>query len=197
MIPTREDRMCQAKALDNVFRRRFGPPSRLVDLLDVREGMTVADLGAGVGYYAPEVLRRIGTKGRLYLVDIDEENLAIARRRCGNDPRLTVMTGTAAKVPGIPDSSVDRCLLSLVLCCLADKSGAIGETWRVLKPGGVAVATFPYRARRPPAKSRRLGLTREMFQELASGRPWTVEQLPGRLVRRYRLRKPPTAAGSP
>lgn len=182
--------MCDRRALDNVFRRRLGPPTRLLGALDLREGQVVADLGAGVGYYAPEVLRRVGPSGRLYLVEIDEENLEIARQRLRGDARATFLVASAASVEGIPSSTVDRALLSLVLCCLGDKRGALSEVWRILKPGGSAIVTFPFRLWVPRFGRKPLGLTRAGFDLLAAQRPWTVERLPGTAVRRYRLRKP-------
>ena len=66
VLPNREDRMCRAGALDNSLRRRFASPRKELDLLDLHAGMTMADLGAGVGYFAPESLARIGERGRLY-----------------------------------------------------------------------------------------------------------------------------------
>lgn len=185
------DRQCRASSLDNPLRHRFSPPSRLVDLLALREGETVADLGAGVGYYDTEILARLGPRGKVYLVDIDEENLAVVRGKEGSDARVDVHVGSAAQVPWIPDGTVDHVLLSLVLCCLSDKGGALDEAWRILRPGGTVIATFPWTLRVVrPGRPRRLGLSRELFLALATRHPWGVEWLPGHVVRKYRLTKP-------
>ena len=38
-------------------------PSRALDLLDLKPGMVVADIGAGSGYYASRMAKRVGTTG--------------------------------------------------------------------------------------------------------------------------------------
>ncbi len=153
--------------------------------------MRVVDLGAGVGYFAEETLRRVGPTGRLDLVDIDAENLAIARNRLGDDGRVTVHVGTAAAVPTLPDASADRVLLSLVLCCLVDKEGAMETAWRVLRPGGRVLVTYP-RGAVPGRRGRVvLRVTAGRWRALRDRRPWIL--LPvrrGWAVHRFLLEKP-------
>jgi ubiquinone/menaquinone biosynthesis C-methylase UbiE len=188
MAPT--DRECSPRALANPIRRWFLPPRRELDLLDVREHQVVADLGAGVGYFDAEILRRVGADGRLYAVDPDAENLEIARRRVGADPRVTFLAHSAARVPEIPDASIDRALLSLVLCCLVDKEGTMDETWRMLKPGGLAFVSYPRRGL-PRRRTSGLRVSQERWASLLRRRAWEALPLrPGRLVERHLLRKP-------
>ncbi len=190
-IPVSGDRMCRRSGLDNPLRRWLAPAVRGLETLDIRPGHRVADLGAGVGYFAPEVLRRVGTDGRLDLVDIDAANLEIARRRVGGDPRARILVRTAADLGPIEDSTVDRVLLSLVLCCLADKAGALDEAWRILRPGGLALVTYP-RVRCPLIRRRRsLRVTKGVWSSLLSRHRWRLMADPGGLlVRRYLLQKP-------
>ncbi len=185
------DRMCRRSGLDNPLRRWLAPAVRELEILDIRPGHRVADLGAGVGYFAPELLRRVGADGRLDLVDIDAENLEIARQRVGGDPRARIMVRTAADLGPIEDSTVDRVLLSLVLCCLADKAGALDGAWRILRLGGLALVTYP-RVRCPLIRRRRcLRVTKGVWSSLLLRRPWRLRGEPGGLfVRRYLLQKP-------
>jgi len=184
-----EDRMCYPRALENPLRRRFAPPSREVTLLDPRPGETVADLGAGVGYFDPEILRRIGAGGHLYAVDIDSENLALAQRRVGGAGQVEFRVGSAAQVPNIPSDSVDRVLLSLVICCMVDKEGALDEAWRILRPGGVALITYPKRRllfRRRPS----LRVVPERWTALQVRHPWVVRPVRSSwIVQRHLLQK--------
>jgi SAM-dependent methyltransferase len=186
------DRECRPGTLDNRLRRWVAPPRTEVDPLGISAGATVADLGAGVGYFAAEILRRIGPSGILFLVDLDAENLEIARRRVGADPRAHWMTGSAARLEGLTTGSVDAVLLSLVLCCLVDKEGAMDETWRILRPGGRVLVTFPRMRLVPPFRRRSLRVTDSRWTELRRRRPWESLPVPrGRIVRRFLLRKPP------
>lgn len=190
-LPVLEDRMCHARALNNPLRRWLAPAARETDLLAPQPGETVADLGAGVGFYARELLKGVGATGRVYLVDIDSENLALARERVAGDARVTVLVGSAAHVAAIPSGSVDRVLLSLVLCCLVEKEAAMDEVWRILRPGGTVLVTYP---RRRVSLRRRASLrvTPERWAALAARHPWRVHPCPrGFFVQRHLLERTP------
>ena len=194
VLPTVRDRRCWARGLDNRLRRRWAPPDRELDLLDVQPKEVVADLGAGPGYFDEAILARIGPEGRLYLVDIDAANLDLARRRFRGDLRVTCEVASAASAASVPTEGVDRVLLSLVLCCLADKSGALAETWRVLRPGGRALVTFPKAGRRWGWRRRSLGVTHAIWTRLVAERSWQERPVrSGWVVERHLLEKP----GSP
>ena len=191
-----QDRRCFPSSLNNPLRRYFSPPSRDLDLLDLAPGQVVVDLGTGVGYLLPEILERIGPGGRVRAVDIDEENVAIARRRVRSDPRVSFQLGSAAGPVDLPSGSADRVLLSLVLCCLVDKTGALSEAWRLLKPGGVLLASYP---RLPKLFRRRrasLRVTPDLWERLVQEHPWErLGDRKGRVVTRHLLRRPGPPAG--
>ncbi|MCI4373494.1 MAG: class I SAM-dependent methyltransferase, partial [Thermoplasmata archaeon] len=160
------DRRCRTWSLDNPIRRRLAPARRELDYAGIGPGSIVADLGTGVGYFLPDLLRRVGPTGRLYAVDPDPKNLEVARRRVGEDSRVRFLLGSAAQTPEIPDLSVDVVILSLVLCCMVDKESAMAEAWRMLRPGGRVYVSYPrvrlgWTRRRPS-----LRVTRERWSSL-------------------------------
>ena len=53
----------------------FSDPNANVLQLGLREGMKVADLGAGVGHHAIAAAHIVGETGRVYAVDVQEELL--------------------------------------------------------------------------------------------------------------------------
>ncbi|MCI4365843.1 MAG: methyltransferase domain-containing protein [Thermoplasmata archaeon] len=160
-------------------------------MLDLQAGQTVADLGTGVGYLVREILRRIGPQGRLYLADIDSENLEWARARLKGDPRVTIQVGPASRRPEIADSSVDRVVLSLVLCCLADKEGVMAEAWRILRAGGQVYVSYPRRRRSVSRRRSSLRVTPERWASLETARGWEVLPVrPSWIVTRHLLRRP-------
>lgn len=189
MIPSMfpQDRRCRGRTLDNPLRRWLAPASRDVRRWQIQPHMQVLDLGTGVGYFAPAILAALGTQGRLLLVDPDAGVLDRARKRLGHDPRVSFLVGSGASIPSVPDESQDRVVLSLVLCCVRDKAGVLDETWRVLRPGGWAVVSYP----RFQAGSRGLGVTPAVWAELLGRHPWR-EALPswGRVVRQHLLKRP-------
>ncbi|MHB8352294.1 MAG: class I SAM-dependent methyltransferase [Thermoplasmata archaeon] len=185
-----EDRQCRPGALDNPFRRYFLPARREIDLLTVEPGMTVADLGSGVGYLLPEIGRKVGPNGRIYAVDIDGENLQQARQRAVGT-RLEIHQRSAASVPEIPSGSVDRAVLSLVLCCMVDKEAALDTAWRILRPGGRVLVSYPRGRGGPRRRSRSLAVSPARWSSLLARHPWTELPRPRSwLVHRHLLQRP-------
>lgn len=190
-LPTLDDRWCSWRALDNPVRRWLAPARPDVDRLAPSPGSTVADLGTGVGFHVDELLRRVGEHGRLWLIDPDATNLARAVARAPGDPRVSARVGSAAHLAEIPDGSVDGALLSLVLCCLVEKEAAMDEVWRILRPGGRALVSYPDRRVRLRRSSRSLRVTPERWATIRARHPWEdVWTERGWVVRRRLLERP-------
>ncbi len=189
-LPSR-DRRCRGWTLDNWLRRWWAPARAEVDLLSIRPGQAVVDLGAGVGYLAATLLDRVGPTGTLVMVDPDAKNLSLARSRWSNDRRVRLIEASATNVPCVVDSTVDCVVLSLVLCCLVDKKGVLDETWRILRPGGLALVSYPERGARLSARRASLRVSPDLWAQLLLLHPWKVISSDRkRLIRRHVLEKP-------
>lgn len=84
----------------------------VMDLADIREGMSVADIGAGDGYYTVRLAQRVGMKGRVLAEDIDGEanerlGQRVLRERLEN---VSIVLGTPDD-PRLPSDSFDRIFL--------------------------------------------------------------------------------------
>lgn len=84
----------------------------VMDLAELGEGMTVADIGAGEGYYTIRLAERVGGEGRVLAQDIDPEavrklGLRVERERLDN---VSIKLG-APDDPGLPEDSFDRIFL--------------------------------------------------------------------------------------
>ena len=111
-----------------------GNPTLLTDL---KPGQMVLDLGSGAGLDVLLSAKRVSPGGHAYGVDMTDEMLAVAK---GNQVKAgvtnaTFLKGTIEALP-LPDASVDVVLSNCVINLAADKSVAIGEAFRVLRPGG-------------------------------------------------------------
>lgn len=93
-------------------RDRFGEGARVISLAGVRAGMTVADVGAGDGYYVARLSPIVGGSGRVVGEDIVPEYVALLRRRVAHDGlrNVDVVQGTADD-PALPAHAVDVALL--------------------------------------------------------------------------------------
>ena len=90
-------------------RDRRNEAETVMDMADIAPGMTVADIGAGNGYYTIRLARRVGVHGRVLAEDIIPETrdrLAdrVTRERLDN---VSVRLGEPAD-PKLPDNSFDR-----------------------------------------------------------------------------------------
>ncbi|MBO9517347.1 MAG: class I SAM-dependent methyltransferase [Porphyrobacter sp.] len=84
----------------------------VMDLANIEPGMTVADIGAGDGYYTVRLAERVGPGGRVLAQDIDRDALARLGRRV-EDERLdnvSIKLG-APDDPNLPPNSFDRIFL--------------------------------------------------------------------------------------
>jgi ubiquinone/menaquinone biosynthesis C-methylase UbiE len=112
----------------------------------VRENSVLVDVGGGTGVGAEEVTRVVPpeTFRRRLVLDPQRGMLLRARARSTRLGRAEVAVADAVRLP-LPDRSVDVVLSLGVLCCMTDEAvpRAVAETWRVLRPGGLAVVTVP------------------------------------------------------
>ncbi len=118
----------------DVLRRR-----QLVrDALQCAPGQHVIDVGCGPGFYAAELLDRVGPYGFVVGVDTSAPMLAAAVRRCEGRGRAEFHEAPATALP-VESESFDRALCVQVLEYVADVPAALAEIHRVLRPGGRAV----------------------------------------------------------
>jgi ubiquinone/menaquinone biosynthesis C-methylase UbiE len=81
----------------------------VMDLANIRPGMTVADIGAGGGYYTVRLAERVGAEGRVLAQDIDEDALRRLGSRVEDDrlDNVSIKLG-AVDDPRLPENSFDR-----------------------------------------------------------------------------------------
>lgn len=120
----------------------FADPARNVAHLNLREGMKVADFGAGSGAYALEIARRIGDTGRVYAIDVQKDLLSrlAAAARDAQIKTIDVIPGDLDRLhgSGLADHSVDAVLISNMLFLSESRKIVPEEAYRILKPGGIA-----------------------------------------------------------
>jgi len=76
---TESGRAAVAKGLGGPDRDKQERPAELVKAIGVKPGMTVADVGTGVGYMLPYLSNAVGPRGRVYAEDIFDDFLDKAR----------------------------------------------------------------------------------------------------------------------
>ena len=90
-------------------RDSVGEAETVMRLADIREGMYVADIGAGQGYYTVRLAPLVGEKGRVLAQDIVPETVSSLARRVHREnlDNVAVKLGKPED-PMLPDRSFDR-----------------------------------------------------------------------------------------
>ena len=110
---------------------------RLREVLEPRPGERVLEIGPGTGYYTLDLARWVSPRGRVEILDIQQEMLDHTMRRVfdAGIPNVTPTRGDAQDLP-YDDASFDAVVLVTVLGEIPDQDAAMGEIARVLKPAG-------------------------------------------------------------
>jgi arsenite methyltransferase len=133
-----------------------GNPTAVAEL---REGETVLDLGSGGGIDVILSAKRVGPTGTAYGLDMTDEMLALAQRnaRDAGVANVHFLKGVIEEIP-LPAASVDVVISNCVINLSTDKSAALTEIARVLKPGGrVGVSDVVAEDRLSPAERAQRG----------------------------------------
>ena len=123
--------------LDRPEREAEEQPEQALDALKIRTGMTVADVGAGTGYMALRMARRVGPSGKVYANDLQPEMLQKLRARSQHEKLSNVETvqGTEAD-PKLPPNTMDLVLLVDVYHEFSQPQAMLDKIRESLKPDG-------------------------------------------------------------
>jgi precorrin-6B methylase 2 len=115
-------------------------PTEVVAALGLRGGEIVADLGAGSGYFTFRIAPKVGERGKVLAVDIQDEMLETIRRRAAALKVTNVAEVKGSETdPKLPANSVDVVLMVDVYHELAYPFEVMAKVRDALKPGGRVV----------------------------------------------------------
>jgi ubiquinone/menaquinone biosynthesis C-methylase UbiE len=109
---------------------------RVMDLLHLKPGSTVADIGAGSGWFSVRAARRVGPKGRVIAEDINPKAIAYIQQRTQREHLADIVTvlGTPDDPKLTPDS-LDAALMLKVYHEIAHPPLVLANLRAALKPG--------------------------------------------------------------
>ena len=108
-----------------------------MEALAVEPGSAVADVGCGEGYFSFHLARRVGAKGHVYAVDIDEEALGKVRAEAKKQKlaQIEIIVG-AEDNPHLPAGNLDAVLIVNAYHEMRRYDAMLEAIHRALKPGG-------------------------------------------------------------
>jgi len=142
---------------------------KIVGQFDIKQNMTIADFGAGHGFFSVAFAKKVGPSGQVFAIDILSQTLEAIRSKAKLEGlfNIKIIRGDLEKPNGstLGDASCDLVFIANVLFQITDKSGLINEAYRVLKKNGelVVVEWKPYIALGPQKEYR---LSEEELKQL-------------------------------
>lgn len=127
------------------YEERFVPAlfsqwaTAVADASSIAPGMDVLDVACGTGVVTRTIADRLGDRGTVVGLDLNDAMLTVARRV---RPDLEFRSGDVADLPFAADS-FDRVTCSMALFFFPDRARALREMARVTKPGGTVALVVP------------------------------------------------------
>jgi ubiquinone/menaquinone biosynthesis C-methylase UbiE len=142
--------------LERPEREKEEEPSKMVELLGLKKGETVADLGAGTGYVSAKLAQAVGPTGTVYAIDIQPEMLDIlaVKMRARNIGNVKPILGALAD-PHLPTNAVDMVLMVDVYHELSEPHEMLEAITRGLRTAGRLIFV-EYRAEDPAVPIKRV-----------------------------------------
>lgn len=121
----------------------FMSPEKIVEELEIKNGMTIADFGCGAGYFTIPLARKVKNSGKIFAVDVLSSALESVAGRAKLEGLLNIGTIRAnVEIVGgskLQNSSIDLVMLANILFQCTDHDSVIQESKRVLKEDGKIV----------------------------------------------------------
>lgn len=118
-------------------RDRAREADKIMDMAAIAPGMTVADIGAGEGYYTIRLAERVGPKGRVLAQDIQPAVRDKLAERVNREQLDTVSVKLGAPAdPRLPPASFDRVFMVHMYHEIASPYAFLWHLHPALKPGG-------------------------------------------------------------
>jgi len=126
------------------MRDRDLQPEKIMDIIDLHQGMIVGEAGASYGYFTFKMSRRVGNGGIVYANDIDAAALQLIEKKCRSERITNIKTVVGAvDDPLYPRNDLD---MVVVFDCLFEFSQPVDwmrNTRKYLKPEGRLVIVDP------------------------------------------------------
>ncbi len=120
------------------------PPEKVMDAIGLKPGMTIGEIGAGQGRYTVHLARRVGSNGKVFANDIDQNALSILRERCQRENILNVETILGEEEdPLFPEVPLDMAFMVWVFHGLEKPGPLLKNLKSYLKPGAPLIIVDP------------------------------------------------------
>jgi len=205
--PTASDRATASHSFDDVEywssvfddpeRDEWQKPKALMAALQLRPGATVADLGAGTGYFSRHLAAAVGPDGTVLAIEVEPTLVTHLRERAQREHTANVVPVLASSDnPRLPHAGVDVILIVDTYHHFDHRTRYLPQLRRALRLGGriVVIDWKPGELPKGPPPDHKLPPERVIAEMRAAGFALVEAQdlLPYQYVLVFRLADPPT-----
>ena len=166
----------EAHKLETPERLSWLPPAEIVAALNLRNAMTIADVGAGTGFFSIPIAKEVGTSGKVIAVDMQQEMLNLLAQKLHNlDSPLNIelIKGEASNTT-LTEHSVDVVFMANVWHELDDHALVLKEVQRILRPDGrLIILDWRTDVTQPPGPPLHHRIASEAVADLLRRHRWT------------------------
>jgi len=147
-----------APKFDDPKRDAWQQPDRVVAALELAPAMTVADIGAGTGYFEARLSKAVGATGKVLALDVEPDMVRYMGERAAREgtPNVEARVSTPDD-PTLAAASVDRILIVDTWHHIPEREAYAKKLAAALKPGGaVFVVDFTQETDKGPPRAHRI-----------------------------------------
>jgi SAM-dependent methyltransferase len=165
-----EDAELWSKRFDAPDRKDWQKPEEVIALMEIQPDMTVADIGAGTGYFLGSLSNAVGVHGTVLGLDVEPNLVDFMNDRAKHEGWSNVEVRTVQPDdPGLHGSTVDRILIVNTWHHINDRERYSRKLYDALTPGGeILVVDFTHQSSHGPPVLQRLR-PEEVMAELQAG----------------------------
>jgi ubiquinone/menaquinone biosynthesis C-methylase UbiE len=147
---TKEGRKQIAATLANPERDKTQKPEQVIAAMNLKPGMTVADIGTGIGYMLPHLSKAVGPSGKVLAEDIQTDFLNQAKAKAASEKlsNISFILGSGTS-PNLPAGAVDVELVLDVYHHFVETDKMLAGLAAGLKPNGRLVIVEYHKANSP------------------------------------------------
>jgi protein-L-isoaspartate O-methyltransferase len=147
-------------------------PEKVLNVLGIKQGEIIADIGAGTGFYAFRIADRVGSEGKVYAVEIEDELLDYIRNKMDKIKITNIIPiKSSDSGPNLPPlANCDKIIISNSYYYFKDPVMFMKNTLKALKPGGIVAIMDLDEAKvyKGSKQRKKLSLPSEVIEDMKS-----------------------------